>query len=674
MPNPSRPAIIHGALLCFAVALVVKAAQVQLVQHESWVARAAKRQRADAPLPAPRGAILDASGAMLVETRQLMRLKLSAREVLGPGDPKQPRSATQLARLTTLRRSLTAAGVPSAVVARAVDTLVPWVEIPGRFLPTEVAEAIALPGVRTTPVLERVPPGSEGLRRLLGRTDAANRPLDGLELALDGVLTGVEGRTAQVKDKRGRQFASPEVEGTAARPGHTVVLTLNRSLQEIAERALGDAVERMGASGGDIVVLDPATGEVRAMATRRAAGLATSATAITEPFEPGSTLKPFVAGWLVDHGRAKASDVVPTFNGKWTLNGRTITDEHKAPRMALDEVIRNSSNIGIVQFASRMSSREQFEMLRDLGFGVATGVPYPSESNGSLAVPARWSAQSPASLAMGYELAVTPLQLAAAYGAIANGGRLMQPALVREVRDAKGAVQWRHAPRVLRRVMSEAAAAELRSMLKGVVDSGTAAGMHLNGYDLAGKTGTARRANGHGGYAKGSYTASFVGLFPADKPLYVLLVKLDDPRGVYFGGKTAAPVSRVVLEAAIAARDAALDRGALARAATPRSAMVAAAAPTAAIPATPVPETVTVSEAAASVPFVISLGGPRSTPARVVSARTVPDVAGLSAREATRALHRAGFRVAFVPALAGSIPVAGATAAAGSLVRVGERP
>src|ERR1019366_10224643 len=201
----------------------------------------------------------------------------------------------------------------------------------------------------TVPGLERIPPANDGLRRLVGRADDAGEPIDGLEKALDPVLRGESGYGALLRDASGTRFDSPALNTDAARPGRTVVLTVNRTLQDIAEKALGDAVRQTGATGGDIVMLDPNSGEVRAMASRRADPLSTSATALTEPFEPGSTLKPFVAARLLDLHRARVDEVMNTYGGKWELNGRKIVDDHPAPSFSLADVIRFSSNIGIVQ-------------------------------------------------------------------------------------------------------------------------------------------------------------------------------------------------------------------------------------------------------------------------------------------------------------------------------------
>jgi cell division protein FtsI (penicillin-binding protein 3) len=410
----------------------------------------------------------------------------------------------------------------------------------------------------------------DGLRRLVGRVDARGTAVEGLELALDSVLRGRPGSQRVLRDASGRNFDSPSATLVSPTPGQAVVLTIDQDLQEIAERALGEAVSRLGATGGDVVVLDPHSGEVRALASRRADPRTTAATALTEPFEPGSTLKPFIAAGLLARGRVRARDVVDTREGTLTIEGRTVHDVHRGlDRMSLAQVLQWSSNVGIVRFAERLAPREQYETLRDFGFGAPTGAPYPSEAAGTLRPPARWSRQSAASLAMGYEIAVTPLQLAAAYATFANGGELLEPALVKEIRGPDGLLRYRHAKRVVRRVMPPVVADRVRSMLVDVVTGGTAVEADLTTFQLAGKTGTARRTVG-GRYATMQYYATFAGLFPADRPQFVIVVKLDSPKDVYYGGSTAAPVSRAVLEAALAARDAALDRRALADASSRR--------------------------------------------------------------------------------------------------------
>ena len=665
MLRPSRLALLHALQLLFAVALIARAGQVQLWQRGSWRAHAEAEHYKAVELPAARGDIFDERGVLLARTRGARRLGVAPREL---ADPRA--AAAAMSRL----------GVSAATVARAVDPARAWVALPGLYAP-QAAEALTkMRGVHAEAALERVYTRREATRRVVGFVDTDGAPVDGLELALDPVLRGAPGRATLERDATGLFYAASDTT-VAPRAGDVVVLTINQELQEIAQHALDAAVTASGAEGGDLVVLDPEDGEIRALASCRRDPRSAGSPVLSEPFEPGSTLKPLLAAALLSAGRATPDDRVNTERGRWTVAGRTITDEHPAPSLTLHEVIRWSSNIGIVKFAARLAPREEFGALRDFGFGTPTGVPFPSEAGGTLRAPSAWSRQSPASLAMGYEIAVTPLQLAAAYVPLANGGELLEPALVKEIRSSDGTLRYRHARRVVRRVVDPAAAAAVRAMMVDVVVEGTSTSAGMRGFALAGKSGTSRRvAVGQpGGYVPGRYTASFVGLFPAERPQYVLLVKLDDPKGQYVGGKAAAPVSKIVFEAALAARDASLDRAGLGR-------------PESLAPVTPPVAPVPVAEAALfadappaeepvdSVPAVFLLPRASGHAARRASApvaRAVPAVRGLSMRAAVLALHRAGFRVAVRSVgvqAAGTVPAAGSVTRAGAVVRLESAP
>jgi cell division protein FtsI (penicillin-binding protein 3) len=328
----------------------------------------------------------------------------------------------------------------------------------------------------------------------------------------------------------------------------------------------------------------------------------------------------------------------------------------------------------------------------------------PAEATGTLREPRSWSKQTSASLLMGYEIAVTPLQLVSAYAAIANGGELLEPHLVKEVRSADGKVVYRAEPRPVRRVMSGEVARTVQQMLLSVVQEGTATKADLETFDVAGKSGTARRTTGAAGYTTGNYTASFVGLFPAKDPQYVVLVKLDSPKGAHYaGGDIAAPVTRVVLRAALASRDAALNRDELAaseknvvrpaeqteikttsRMTTSRGAGVTdedvakelasienrlsagklvKKVETAADDETAEPEPVS------SLVQLVKLPASRGGPPPLVTPQPVPDVRNLGLREAVRAIHSAGFRVQLqTGSAAATSPAAGTMAGPGTLV------
>ncbi len=644
MKRPSRLQLVHGSLALFALALILRSAQVQLWQADIWRHKAQRQQFAAADVPAPRGDIFDVGEVPIAQSRPTVRLRVAPKEL-------KDRAITA--------RALAKLGVPREWVSRATDQHRAWVVLPGAYQPGDAAAVTHMRGVYADAGMERVYTQREAMRRLVGVVDARGVAVDGLELTLDSLLRGEERVARLARDSRGARIDAPDDDAPEA--GDAVVLTINQSLQEISERALADALVGTGADGGDIVIIDPHDGEIRAMASRRTDPRSSGSPAVSEPFEPGSTLKPLLVSRLLQLKRATPDEIMNTENGTYLLDGRTISDEHKKPEMSLADVIRYSSNIGIVKFTSRFSAREKYATLRDFGFGMPTGLPYPAEAAGTLRIPKEWSKLSPASLAMGYEIAVTPLQLAAAYVPIANGGLLLEPALIREIRAPDGKVRYHHEPRVLRRVMDPDVAAEVRKMLVGVVTGGTSTEAAMRNFDVGGKSGTSRRTVGKHGYGAGAYTASFVSLFPAEAPQYVILVKLNNPKGDIYGGKTAAPVSKIVLQAALAARDASLDRGTLA----PARDSLAPVADSVAHPAI-------ADDDDTLPPAVLDVARARRAPTVAAAPRAIPDVQGLSVREAAFALHRAGFNVQLdgYGSARATVPGAGSIAQSGSIVRV----
>ena len=678
MKPPNRFAIVHGVFVLFAVALVARAAKVQVVEGKEWVARGKRQHYFASSLSAPRGQILDASGNTLVESRELTRVGVALPEV---------RDTAFI--LKALRR----ARIDAAVVHAAIDRRRRWIDLPGLYTQSDIASISKLNGVHLTPVLQRVYAQSGGIRRIVGTLDRQGNPLDGLELALDTILRGDPGRVSLARDRDGRPLDSPDAWTDQPRPGSTVVLTINNTLQDICERELAIAVDSLHADGGDIVVMNPHTGEILALASNRVGHTSFSNTAVTEPFEPGSTLKPFIAASLLERGRARPSDVVNTHNGKLELDGRVITDMHKASALSLADVIRFSSNIGIVEFGQRLTPRQKYETFRDLGFGMPLGVPLPAESPGTLREPKQWSRQSAASIVLGYEIAVTPLQLVTAYAAIANGGELLEPHIVKEVRSIDGKVEYRAKTRSIRRVMSGEVARTVQEMLLAVVQEGTATKADLQTFDVAGKSGTARRTSQNAGYTAGNYTASFVGLFPGNDPQYVVLVKLDSPKGTHYaGGDIAAPVTQIVLRAALAARDAALNRQDLAASERTTTANSEgdrtgeSSRANAKLARESISDPVEHVNAASFDPsdnlkareateetasYLIDLPASSRTAPMALIPRAVPDVKGLSMRQAVRALHNAGFRVRVLSAVSsGTLPAAGTIAPPGTIVQL----
>lgn len=647
----SARTIRRGMLLtCFFLAgslVLAKAAQLQVVEHDRWVAAAEDQHRERVELPARRGGIFDREGAPLALSHEMYRVSLA------PGELRDRREAEQ-----ALAAGL---GISTAEAAAAVGSEGRWVVLPGRYTAEQRRRVGSLRGIYFDREFERFYPQGDIGREVIGAVTRDGRALGGIEQELNDLLRGQPGYTLLRRDGQGRAQRALSLPVVPPEDGANLYLTIDFDLQEIAAAALGDAIEQTGSSGGDLLIADPRTGELLAAVSRRP-GRTRSLTAITEPYEPGSTLKPFLAATLLTEGRAALSDSVFAEEGLWRDGSRTFRDTSPHEWLSLRDALEVSSNIALVKFASRLSAGQQYAYLRDFGFGTATGIDYPSESSGLLRRPAQWSRLSSGSLAMGYEVSVTPLQMIAAYGALANGGVLMEPYLVREVRGSDGRTLFRREPRELRRVVPEEVARAVTEVLVAVVEEGTASRASLETFSVAGKTGTSRRV-ANGGYAAGSYTSTFAGYFPAEDPQIVILVKLEEPQGDYYGGLTAAPVTRETLQGILAARTPGIDvRSLLAT----RAAAETASGPGQSAPVDPPPNR------DGTYVFMLDDGVPDRDDPVGTSAVVVPDVEGVTFREAVRRMHAAGLRVRISGSgrVAELSPTAGTPVQAGSVVVV----
>lgn len=625
MAKPTvRIAVLQLGFLLAVAAILARAAQLQIVQGDRWKREAERKRTERVVLPARRGALYDRNGVPLAVTQEFYHVGVAPYEVEDRG--------------TAFRMLVRHLGVSAPGLDRQFRSRKPWIYLHGPFNATQVQPLRRLRGIHLSGDFQRFYPSRDLARPIIGGL-APDRAVGaaGLELALDTLLTGQPGEAVLLKGAGGQRYESPARQVREPVSGNDVVLTLDAELQEIAERGLADALAETRSRGGDVVFLDPRTGELLALASHQAPGGGPArASTFTDPFEPGSTAKLFTAAALLSRNRVDSTDSVFGEGGVWhmpvTRNGRTrrIADSHASTgNLTLAQAIQVSSNIAMAKFATRLTPEEQYEALRDFGFGTPTGAEFPSESRGRLAPPHRWQPMyTRASLAMGYEFGVTPVQLAAAYAAIANDGVLLSPTLVREVRSPAGEVLYRHQPEPVRRVVTPEVAGKLREFLRGAVgEGGTGRGAQLVNYTVLGKTGTAIRFEG-GRYVPGTYTASFAALFPADQPQLVVVVKLDDPKGSYYGGLTAAPVTRSMLEQALASHRVAIDRARLAPRDTTRT------------PDEPAP-----AEAPAPGSPAVAVGWPYQPPDSAPGPRPVPDVTGRSVREAALALHRRGFRM-----------------------------
>lgn len=419
-----------------------------------------------------------------------------------------------------------------------------------RHLPPDASAAIeeaAFAGVHLKKEYRRYYPTAEVTSHLLGFTNVDDQGQEGVELAFDSYLAGRPGIKRVVRDRRGRTIEHLE-ELEQVRPGADLRLSIDRRLQYVTYRELKSAVGKHRAVSGSIVVLDARTGEILALANQPSFNPNTRKgligeyyrnRALTDVFEPGSTLKPFTVAAALESGAFRPDSVVDTAPGHFSIGRHVVRDIRNRGRISVAEIIRYSSNVGASKLALSMDGETLWSAFRRFGFGSGTGSGLPGESAGKFTHHSNWSEIEQATLAFGYGMSVTVLQLARAYQAIANDG-MMRTLSVQADSDV--------IPEA--RVMSADTARALREMLEVVVEAGTGREARLAGYSVAGKTGTVHKLT-RDGYAESRYRSLFAGMVPAGRPRLVAAVVIDEPReGAYFGGDVAAPVFANVMRAA----------------------------------------------------------------------------------------------------------------------------
>jgi len=415
---------------------------------------------------------------------------------------------------------------------------------------------------------KRYYPMGQTASHILGFTDIDNKGISGIELMYNGFLEGRATSVSVGTDARGNRLASDIKESI---PGDNILLTIDEGIQYIVERELAAAMEKWKAKASVAVVMNPMTGEILAMASNpaydpNAAGdfsmEARRNRAITDLFEPGSTLKSVLASAALEEGVVGLEDEFDASKGFIAVGGKAIWDVHKNEVLSFSEVIQRSSNVGAVQIGLRLGAEKYYSYLTKFGFGEKTGIDFPGEVRGILRDPREWSGTSLAALSIGQEIGVTPLQILQAYAVIANGGVLVKPYLVSDIISPSGEVVRRVSPTVERRVISSETAETVRDILKTVVEEGgTARKANIKGNVVAGKTGTAQiYDHTTGRYSRKRHVSSFVGFAPADNPELAAIVVVYEPHGSSFGGVVAAPVFKNIVEHIFAYMDVPMEK------------------------------------------------------------------------------------------------------------------
>ncbi len=396
------------------------------------------------------------------------------------------------------------------------------------------------------------------LSHVLGFAGIDNQGLEGLELRYESYLRGKKQMVVLQRDGLGRAVFPTRPEPQLPVTGHSTTLTIDEVIQYIAEKELEDAVTKTGAKRGVLIIMEPRTGAVLAMALtprfdpNAVRGLTPHRwrnRALTDVYEPGSTMKMFLAAAALEEGTASSETMIYGENGRMTVANTIIHDHDESGWMTFAQVIQRSSNIGAVKVAMSVGEERLYRYLRAFGFGDRTEIDLPGESAGLVKAPPRWGKRTLASMAIGQEIAVTPIQLVTAAAAIANGGWLMKPFLVSEIREASGKIVFQATPQIRRRPVSPETIQTLGHILEGVVAHGTGTRASVLGYRVAGKTGTAQKIDPETrSYSATRFVASFVGYVPADDPRLTILVVIDEPRTESWGGAVAAPVFRRVAE------------------------------------------------------------------------------------------------------------------------------
>jgi cell division protein FtsI (penicillin-binding protein 3) len=542
---------LSAFLAAWALVIVFRLMQVQLARHDHYVERAQKQQESTLALHPVRGSILDARGRVLAES-------IAAESIYA-----DPQAIVQKRVVAKSLASVRGIGLSAREIETKLrgDGSFAWI---ARQLPLEVtaeARKLKLPGIYFLEAHRRSYPRATLASNVIGYVGLDGDGLGGIEHSFDEHIRGTPGKVTLLRDARRGVYLVGGDGANRPRDGHHVVLTIDSVIQFIAERALQQAVTHYRATGGSVLVMDPNDGSILAMASaptfdpnrfRSFSPVTWRNRNVQDLYEPGSTFKIITAAAGLEEHLVTPSQVIDCGDGSITIANITIK-EHDGKRYGLlsfEDVIVNSSNVGSARVGLALGEQRFYGWIRRFGFGERAGLPLPGEQSGLLHRADKWTQVSPASISIGQEIAVTPLQITRAVASVAAGGMLVEPRIVKRIADEQGNTVLEPPRGAPRRVMSEKTAAVLNEILKNVVSRGTGEKAAIAEHVVAGKTGTAQKAV-RGGYSADKYVGSFVGYVPADQPRLVILVVIDEPRGEHYGGTVAAPVFREVAEATL---------------------------------------------------------------------------------------------------------------------------
>ena len=534
----------------FAVALAFRLASLQLWAGEAYTAQARSQHEKRTVLQANRGHILDRHGRVLVTNLEAQSFFLNS-------------NISELDNLRAIAvRFSRRDGEDSAEVLKRLRGKRSFVWL-ARKVMDGLPEDRVPEGVGRMVEMRRSYPMGTLAGQVLGYTDIDNVGIDGIEHHFDALLKGKPGEMVSRVDARGKALGALGAVLRLPEDGGDLVLTIDTDYQSIAEEELEAAVARFQARSGIAIVTQPNTGEILAMANvplydpnafGRYDPKVRRNRAVTDLYEPGSTFKVVAFAGALEEKDYAPEDRIFCENGTMKVAGGVIRDTHPHGWLTVREVIEASSNIGTIKIARTLGKAEFFRYIRLFGFGSLTGGNLPGEVPGDVKHPSKWSERSLETIAIGQELGVTALQMVTAYGAVANGGRLLAPRIFLKTLRGDSVVSVQR-PQVVRQVISPQTAATVTGVLGGAVTRGTGSNARVSGYQVAGKTGTAQKAlEGGRGYAPNDYNASFIGYLPAERPELLCLVIVDSPKGIRWGSKVAAPVFSRIMQRILSLR------------------------------------------------------------------------------------------------------------------------
>jgi cell division protein FtsI/penicillin-binding protein 2 len=531
--------------------IVLRLIQLQVIQHQELKNQVEKQNQNKDEIIPQRGTIFDRKGTRLACSVPRASVFYSTVE--------EESLETQFKKINQLKKILGISAEKTRNIKAQIKTNDPFIYIKRKIEPEKelILTNMSLKGVHMLEESKRFYPHRDLASHVIGRIDFSEKGISGAELRFDSILRGKKGTILNYKDARRKEYSFQILKH--AEPGKDLVLSIDETIQYLAAENLKKAVLEAGASWGTIIVSHPPTGEILAMSSFPEGDLNNPLTdirslysnkAIHHVFDPGSTFKIVTFTAAVESNKIPTSQFFDCSQGYIRVANKIFHDHHRYDLLSFPEVIIHSSNVGTIQIGQIVGEKLLYERIKDFGFGKKTGIELPAEQSGILHPIDQWSRLSLASLSIGYEISVTALQLLNTLNIIANNGIQIPFTIIKKGSHPELNESGQDA--VPKRVLSEKTALQIKEMLKRVVTEGTGRTAQVNGYEAAGKTGTAQKINPEtGGYTSGAHTSVFMGFIPVDHPALSIIIVIDDPKGPYYGSQVSAPVFKKTVSKAL---------------------------------------------------------------------------------------------------------------------------